>query len=192
MQIAESAGVLDCFRVLGAVPSRHLAVLMEHAIAFINPSLFEGWSTSVEEAKSMGKQILLSSIPVHHEQAPPRGIFFPPDDAAALADALEDTLRLYDPALEAESQREARLQLPARLKNFAMQYSQIVSRALSPQVRQPGWLQVLTSQNRSLSADKATGAAADWLAATLPRASHLELLFDLYLRLMVTRSCSYL
>jgi glycosyltransferase involved in cell wall biosynthesis len=52
--------------------------LMHHAIAVIQPSTFEGWSTSVEESKAMGKQIILSSIDVHVEQAPERGIYFSP------------------------------------------------------------------------------------------------------------------
>lgn len=46
--------------------------LMKHAIAIINPSLFEGGSTTVEEAKSLLKVIILSGIPVHREQNPRR------------------------------------------------------------------------------------------------------------------------
>jgi glycosyltransferase involved in cell wall biosynthesis len=136
---AKQADVLDCFRVLGAVPSGHLALLMEHALAFINPSLFEGWSTSVEEAKSMGKQVLLSDIPVHREQAPARGIFFAPHDADALAAGLETVQRTYNPASEAALQAEATAQLPQRLQAFASQYTQIMTTALgsprSPQTR---------------------------------------------------------
>ena len=138
---AEEADVLDCFRVLGVVPSGHLAVLMEHALALINPSLFEGWSTSVEEAKSMGKRVLLSDIPVHREQAPARGIFFAPHDADALAAGLETTQRTYDPASEAALQAEATAQLPQRLQAFALQYSQIVTKAIgSRQSPHTGWL----------------------------------------------------
>ena len=148
MRFAEEARVLDCFRVLGAIPSRHLAVLMHHAVGFINPSLFEGWSTSVEEAKSMGRKIILSDIPVHREQAPQRGAFFHPEDTNGLADLLEDTLSSYDAPSEHQCLQEARLQLPVRLKAFALQYSQIVSRTLTPGIREPGWLQAYTSKAR--------------------------------------------
>jgi glycosyltransferase involved in cell wall biosynthesis len=130
MAHAEEAGVLDCFRVLGVVPSSHLAVLMQNALAFINPSLFEGWSTSVEEAKSMGKHVLLSDIPTHREQAPARGLFFAPHDADALATALETTQNNYDPAVESAFHAEATAQLPQRLQAFALQYSQIVNKAI--------------------------------------------------------------
>ncbi len=37
--------------------------------ALINPSQFEGWSTTVEEAKSLGVKMLLSDLEVHKEQA---------------------------------------------------------------------------------------------------------------------------
>jgi hypothetical protein len=36
----------------------------------------------------MGKQIVLSGIPVHRVQAPERGFFFPTDDPEALATAM--------------------------------------------------------------------------------------------------------
>jgi UDP-glucose 4-epimerase len=148
MRIAEDACVLDCFRVLGTIPSRHLAVLMHHAIGFINPSLFEGWSTSVEEAKSMGRRIILSDIPVHREQAPQRGVFFHPDDADGLASILDVARREYEPASEQQCLQEARLQLPTRLKAFALQYSQIVGKTLAPELLEPGWLQAFTSKAR--------------------------------------------
>ena len=41
----------------------------------------------------MGKQIILSDIPVHEEQAPERGIFFPADNPDALAEAILGTSR---------------------------------------------------------------------------------------------------
>ena len=76
------------FRPLGIVPYLDLMSLMRHSVAVINPSRFEGWSTTVEEAKSMGKSILLSDISVHREQAPDRAAFFSPDNPQALADAM--------------------------------------------------------------------------------------------------------
>jgi glycosyltransferase involved in cell wall biosynthesis len=86
------AGLEDSFRILGVVPYADLLGLMRGAIALINPSRFEGWSTTVEEAKSLNKRILLSDIPVHREQAPARGNYFAPDDAAGLADAIAAVL----------------------------------------------------------------------------------------------------
>jgi glycosyltransferase involved in cell wall biosynthesis len=123
--------VSDSFRVLGKIPFDHLVSLMHHTTAFINPSLFEGWSTSVEEAKSMGKQIVLSDLAVHREQAPDRAFFFPPNDANALAAALVAANATYDPDLDKMSQTRARAQFTARQRAFGQTYIDIVHRALA-------------------------------------------------------------
>ena len=75
---ARQAGVDDRFICLGIVPYPMLVSLMHHSLAVLQPSLFEGWSTSVEESKAMCKQIVLSNLDVHLEQAPERGRFFRP------------------------------------------------------------------------------------------------------------------
>jgi len=85
---ARSVGLIDEFRFLGMVPRDDIARLMQASVAVINPSLFEGWSTVVEEAKSLGVPLLLSNLRVHREQAPALGAFFDPRDVASLADLL--------------------------------------------------------------------------------------------------------
>jgi glycosyltransferase involved in cell wall biosynthesis len=85
MEKVKQAGLQDRFVCFGKVPYESVVSLMHHAIAVIQPSLCEGWSTSVEEAKAMCKQIILSKIDVHLEQAPERGVYFSPDSADELA-----------------------------------------------------------------------------------------------------------
>ncbi len=67
-----------------------MLVLLAHAVAVINPSRFEGWSSSVEEAKALGKPLIVSDIPVHREQVAGRTTadLFGVDDADALAGLL--------------------------------------------------------------------------------------------------------
>jgi len=79
----------DNFRILGIVPYSDLIGLMINSVAIINPSLFEGWSTTVEESKALGLRILLSDIPVHREQNPERGIFFNPHNPDILVQEME-------------------------------------------------------------------------------------------------------
>lgn len=92
MARCRAAGIERRFRVLGLVPYRDMQALMLHAHAVINPSRSEGWSTSVEEGRTMGKQLLLSDIAVHREQAPPGALYFGVDDPVALAAALRAAL----------------------------------------------------------------------------------------------------
>jgi glycosyltransferase involved in cell wall biosynthesis len=63
--------------------------LMLGAQGFLQPSRFEGWSTFVEEARALGKPILLSDFPVHREQSPESAVFFDPADPVALAGLLD-------------------------------------------------------------------------------------------------------
>ncbi|ELX4188081.1 glycosyltransferase [Vibrio vulnificus] len=54
--------------ILGLVDRERYIELLNNCHFFINPSLFEGWSTTVEEAKFLNKRLLLSDITVHKEQ----------------------------------------------------------------------------------------------------------------------------
>lgn len=127
MRAVEQAGLQQQFRMLGVVPLADLTGLMRGAVALINPSRFEGWSTTVEEAKSLDKRILLSDIEVHREQAPPRGIYFGPDDAGGLADAMARVLdQPAEPDRGAELARAARDDLARRRAGFAQTYQDIV------------------------------------------------------------------
>jgi glycosyltransferase involved in cell wall biosynthesis len=89
-KLIESNDVKGEFKVLGLIPKNHLEVLFINANAIINPSLFEGWSTTVEEAKVLGKRILLSNLSIHQEQKPTLGVYFEPHDANKLALLLEE------------------------------------------------------------------------------------------------------
>jgi glycosyltransferase involved in cell wall biosynthesis len=123
-------GIENMFRVLGVIPFAHLIGLMRHATAIINPSHFEGWSTSVEEAKSMGKQVVLSSIPVHREQAPDRAYYFSPDAPEALADSMMEAIQKFDPEDDLRMQEAALLRYPLRQHAFAETYVRIVEKAV--------------------------------------------------------------
>ncbi|GGI54437.1 glycosyltransferase family 4 protein [Oxalicibacterium solurbis] len=81
-------GLHNSFKALGLVPYKDLLSLMHYSLAIINPSFFEGWSSTVEEAKALGKTILLSNLPVHKEQNPAGGIFFDPKNSQELAEKM--------------------------------------------------------------------------------------------------------
>jgi glycosyltransferase involved in cell wall biosynthesis len=80
-----------CF--LGFIDRKEQLQLMNNAIAIIQPSLFEGWSTVVEDAKAMSQFIILSNLKVHQEQITQNCIFFDPNDALYLADIIEKSVQ---------------------------------------------------------------------------------------------------
>jgi glycosyltransferase involved in cell wall biosynthesis len=126
LELAKKLKVEDCFKVLGIVPREDLMGLMYDAVALINPSLFEGWSSVVEEAKSLGKRLILSDIAVHHEQNPQGALFFPAKDAHELAGAMYKMISSNDPDRDQELMIKARDALPQRRQDFAKTYQDIV------------------------------------------------------------------
>jgi glycosyltransferase involved in cell wall biosynthesis len=84
MGTVRAAGVESHFRYLGLIPYEDVLSLAGCCDALINPSYFEGWSTTIEEAKALGAPLMLSDIPIHREQAPQASFFAPgSSDAAA-------------------------------------------------------------------------------------------------------------
>ena len=119
-------GLNDRIRFLGLIEYESMSSLMRKSIALINPSLFEGWSTTVEEAKSLGKKILLSDIAVHREQAPERGEYFSTRDPNELAELIIKTVESYEPSSELLFYEKAALALPQRMISFGSKYESII------------------------------------------------------------------
>jgi glycosyltransferase involved in cell wall biosynthesis len=113
-------------RILGAIDYADVLLMMRCCVAVINPSRFEGWSSTVEEAKSIGKLLLLSDIPVHREQNPTVATFFEPDDSDALARAMALHWTHSLDLLSEEDQLKATEDLKQRTIAYAEGYSQIV------------------------------------------------------------------
>lgn len=84
----EEHALNDYVQFLGILERKEQLLLMKHSIALIQPSLYEGWSTLVEEAKALNKFILLSDLPVHREQINTNVSFFNAFDATALSELM--------------------------------------------------------------------------------------------------------
>ena len=83
-----SRGLENRFIHLGMIPLSHVYALLRACTGLINPSRSEGWSTTVEEAKSFGVPMILSDLAVHREQTSGTANYFGTDDPATLADHL--------------------------------------------------------------------------------------------------------
>jgi len=120
-------GLQSNIRILGRIPREHILPLMRQSVAVLQPSLFEGWSTSVEEVKSLGKQIILSDIPVHREQNPADGLFFSPKDSSELAALLVDVHRKKQAGPDLQLEQSARESLDGRIALFARTFYDIMA-----------------------------------------------------------------
>lgn len=79
----------DVIRFLGFLDRREQLKLMKHAVAVIQPSLFEGWSTVIEDAMAMNQRIIASDLGVNIEQLGDKGIYFDRYDANYCAEVIE-------------------------------------------------------------------------------------------------------
>lgn len=90
LQTIHQLGLSQQLCLLGMIPKIDQIQLLRRSIALIQPSLFEGWSTVVEDARCMGKPLILSDLPVHFEQNPPNSRFFKRTSPESLAPVIED------------------------------------------------------------------------------------------------------
>ena len=113
-------------KILGHIDYNEVLLMMKNSLAVINPSRFEGWSSSVEEAKSMGKQIILSDIGVHIEQNPLNGRYIDPDDAPGLSVILEEIWFAPTDISQKKVEEKARQLLHKRTVEFGSNYLKII------------------------------------------------------------------
>jgi glycosyltransferase involved in cell wall biosynthesis len=129
-EMVKSRGLGRQFRFLGLVPRAHVFGLLRGCTALINPSLFEGWSTPVEEARSLGVPMLLSNLAVHVEQMGDMAKFFSPHSAPELATLIEQY-----PRMDAAERRRVELAsidaAQSRVADFGKEFLATVERAMA-------------------------------------------------------------
>lgn len=85
--------------ILGMIDKSDLLCLMRNSYAVVQPSLFEGWNTTVEDCKNINKFIFLSDLKVHREQIDKNVCFFNPRDEDDLKEKLL-TVQPYSEKIE--------------------------------------------------------------------------------------------
>jgi glycosyltransferase involved in cell wall biosynthesis len=66
--------------------------LYEGALAIIQPSLYEGWNTTIEDCKALNKMVVCSDLLVHREQLGERAHYFEVEDYQRLAVLMKNIL----------------------------------------------------------------------------------------------------
>ena len=127
MTEVKTRGLEMNFRYLGMIPLDHVYALLRTSTALLNPSSLEGWSTTVEEAKSFGVPMILSDIDVHREQTGGTARYFGIDDPDSLADHLSDISQAGPPL----AARNLLPDIDARVAAFAAEFVRAARAAVS-------------------------------------------------------------
>lgn len=129
LQMITRNRVRDQVHLLGLIPRQHQVAIFRMATAMVQPSLNEGWSTPVEEAKALGMNLLLSDIEVHKEQYPGNPDFFEALNAEDLAKKIgrlwERTTGAVFPDRQAENRAYAAYQI--NVKAFGGKFLEIAA-----------------------------------------------------------------
>lgn len=116
----------ECFTFLGLIPYEDVMPLMRASTAVVNPSLFEGWSTTVEEAKALGVPLLLSNLGVHREQAARTALFFDPYAPAEIAAVMHEAWATLPNGPDSGREAVALAEYRHRRVAFAKQFTDVL------------------------------------------------------------------
>lgn len=92
-QFINSNKLQDYICILGLVEREKQLCIMKYAEAVIQPSLFEGWSTVIEDAKAMNQYVIASDLDVHKEQLGSVAILFKQLDEDDLSAKIEKFMK---------------------------------------------------------------------------------------------------
>lgn len=119
----------DQIFLLGLIPRNDQIQLMRRSIAVIQPSLFEGWSTIVEDARCLGKRMILSDFPVHIEQDPPSCAFFERNNPEDLADTISRWWKDFVPGPDFDGEALAKARNFTEVQEFGYHFLEIARKS---------------------------------------------------------------
>lgn len=111
---------------LGHIPKIDQIQLIRRSIAVIQPSLFEGWSTIVENARCFGKPMILSDFPVHIEQNVPDNLIFERSSVSQLAECILNYWQSLSPGPDIEKEKISLNRQQEHIKNFGRKFLEII------------------------------------------------------------------
>jgi len=91
-RLLEEHDLKDWVKFLGVISRPDQLCLLKNAQCIIQPSLFEGWSTVIEDAMSLQVPVIASNLKVNVEQLGENGNYFDPLDPDELSEKLSSQL----------------------------------------------------------------------------------------------------
>ncbi|MBV9170483.1 MAG: glycosyltransferase family 4 protein [Chloroflexi bacterium] len=126
----------DWVHYLGIVEHEVVYDLIRQSLCVVNPSLFEGWGFSVDEAAAIGKRILSSDIPAHRDQQAPACEYFDPRSVDEIADKIEQVWLSAAPGPDLTLEARARQCMPRRIDELAQSLLSGLQEAVSAHAAQ--------------------------------------------------------
>lgn len=150
--LVTTLGIEHLVHILGNIPRQDQIQLIRRSMAVVQPSLFEGWSTVVEDCRVLGKTIILSDLPVHHEQAPRYGAYFDRTSSASLAKVILEILPEFQAGPDERRERQAREESFELAYVFGRRFCEIVRESLhlpfgGPRQTSPELANILTESH---------------------------------------------
>jgi glycosyltransferase involved in cell wall biosynthesis len=108
----------DVVKFLGFLDRREQLKLMKCSKAVIQPSLFEGWSTVIEDAMAMDQVVIASDLEVNVEQLAGKGFYFQRNSESELANTIEK--------IDKSSKLAVNYDYPQKVKNFALGIRELI------------------------------------------------------------------
>lgn len=131
LKFIEEQGLTGQVQLLGLLDRIDQVDVLRHAAAVVQPSLFEGWSTVVEDVRATGRPIFLSNIPVQLEQNPEHCTYFDAESEQQLTAAIADQWDGLTPGPDTVNEAAAQQALEERILNSARVFCDIARTALS-------------------------------------------------------------
>lgn len=120
--------------ILGLIPRAEQIALLRQSVAVLQPSWFEGWSTIIEDAKTLGKPVLASDLPVHREQlAGLQENFLPEEEPEKWADAMGKAWSTLSAGPSAEQERLGQTRLEVDQRECGLAFVQALRVAIDTQ-----------------------------------------------------------
>lgn len=119
-------GIENNVSFLGFIDRDDQLSLINYSVAVIQPSLFEGWSTVIEDAKSLNASIIASDIEVHKEQLKTytKHFFFNSQNTLELSENMSALLKNSDTIEDKCDYNYA-----ITIENFGNEFMKIVAKA---------------------------------------------------------------
>ena len=121
LEKVKELGIENNVKFLGFIQRDDQLILMKHAMFLLQPSLFEGWSTVVEDAKSLNQHIIVSDLEVHKEQLETYPhLMFDRNSSASLANSIKNMLEQKDVSINYDYEHQVRQFAKAIIDKFSL------------------------------------------------------------------------